>query len=162
MAFFRGGAPGRVEYLVAVPEVVLKFLLSREDFLALVLYKDLAGGLEEASRGPFRGQLDLVGGASALNGYRQLCARVVRATTYSAHMPSVRFRACGGRVGCTRAQGSGSPDAGDRGTAILPFVGKRLKRISGLLSSCSSCPPMEPVRLPSVTVLRRRKVGLRA
>ena len=127
-----------------------------------MLYEDLAGGLEEAFRGPFRGQLDLVGGAAALNRYLQLCARVVRATTHSAHTPPVRFRACGGVWVALVCRVPAHPTREIEALAILPFVGKRRKRISGLLSSCSSCPPMEPVRLPSVTVLRRRKVGLRA
>jgi hypothetical protein len=35
-------APGGVEDLVAVPEVALELLLGHEEFLAVVLYEDLA------------------------------------------------------------------------------------------------------------------------
>ncbi len=59
-SLFRGGAPGRVEYPVAVPEVGLERSLGDEQLLALVLHQDLAGGLEEAPRGPLRRGLDLL------------------------------------------------------------------------------------------------------
>ena len=42
-----------------MPEVALKLLLGQEPLLALVLYQDLAGVLEEAFGGPLRREFDL-------------------------------------------------------------------------------------------------------
>jgi len=57
-----GGAPGGVDYLVAVAKVPLERLLEHEQLLALLPHQDLAMGLEDALPGALRRELDLLVG----------------------------------------------------------------------------------------------------